>query len=68
MRWLLLAAMAASLAGCGLPASVVVPIVTSTASYVASVNNLGAETLKVIDDKTPPKACPAPAKLPEKQP
>ena len=47
-----------ALAGCGLPAAVVVPIVTSTASYIASVNNLGAETLKVYDDQHPaPPTC-----------
>ncbi|GEM_PF-5975600 len=48
------------LAGCG---QIGAQIAVAGLSYVASVNNLGAETLKFIDDKDT-KACrtaPAPA-------
>ena len=57
----LLVALGAALAvcGCGLPVGVVVPVITSTAGYLASVNNIGTETLKFVDERRGP-ACEAP--------
>lgn len=49
IRWAILL-VTLGLSGCGVAAEIVIPFV----EYVASVNNLGAETLKFVDDK---KAC-----------
>jgi hypothetical protein len=50
------------LAGCGsLPAGAQLAI--AGLSYLASVNNLGSQTLRFIDDRDT-KACPLPAEVP----
>lgn len=46
------------LSGCG---QIGVQLVIAGASYVASANNLGAETLRFIDDKDA-RSCRAPTK------
>jgi len=45
-----------TLSGCS---SAAITIGVAAASYVASVNNLGAETLSLV--ASPPPHCPAPA-------
>lgn len=59
MRSLMLAALLL-LAGCG---QLGAQIAIAGVSYVASANNLGAETLKFIDDKDQ-RACKAPKDQP----
>ena len=58
MRLICSCALALCLSGCGVAAQV---WISAGASYLASANNLGAETLKFIDDKDQ-RACVAPPK------
>ena len=58
MRVILSCALVLVLSGCGAAAQV---WISAGATYFASANNLGTETLKFIDDKDQ-RACVAPPK------
>ena len=47
------------LTGCGCPITVCAPIAASALSYLASINNFGAETLRFVDK---PQSCRVPEK------